>query len=144
MEDSDRALPAVNHHDGKAIGGLNGEQEARRVGEESVAGGWFIGKLGDRVNDVGVDLAERRQRPGMAAASAQLGEELGAIALDRSLGVCLRKAEVQGPAAIDARVAAWSGREPMNEPGEFLKTKGLEDRQFGLRGDPGCHGNHLS
>ena len=32
----------------------------------------------------------------------------------------------------------------MNEPGEFLKTRGLEDRQFGLRGDPGCHGNHLS
>jgi hypothetical protein len=73
MENADRALSAIDHDDGKAVGGLNGEQEAGRIGEEAIACGRFIGGCGDRMNDVGVNLTERHERPGMAASDAQLG-----------------------------------------------------------------------
>jgi hypothetical protein len=32
----------------------------------------------------------------------------------------------------------------VNQPGEFLKMRSLEDREFGFRKDPGRHGTILA
>lgn len=144
VEDANRALPAIDHDDRKAVGGLDGKQESRCAGEKAVADERFGRRAGDRVNDVGVDLAERCERPGMPAAGTKFAEERGAISLHVGSAVCFGEAEIERLAAVDARVAALPGRKSMNQPRAFLKMRGLEDGELRVCRDPGWHGTILA
>lgn len=96
------------------------------------------------MNNVGVDLTQRHQRPGMAATDAEFTEERGAIASHVGSAIRFSEAKVERMTAVDARVAALPGGESVNQPPEFLKMRGLDDRGLGFCRDPGWHGTILA
>ena len=63
MKHADGAVFGINQHHGQAVGSLNCEEESGSCGDQAVSGEEFAGNRIDTVNDVGMDLAKRDQRP---------------------------------------------------------------------------------
>jgi hypothetical protein len=106
----------VDQNHRKAIGGLNGEQEAGSCGDESVAADRLSGNGIDVVDDVGVDLTDGNQGPEavavelrstgqpraavptwifsctLAGSGSEFPEEGGAVAFNRGAGVVFGEA----------------------------------------------------
>lgn len=80
MDSGYSALLGVYQEDGDAIGGLNGQQKARAIGDGGVPSarvGWSdAGVLVEKVNNIGMDLLQRNE---LKVVGAERGLEAAAI-----------------------------------------------------------------
>src|SRR5215510_6507586 len=104
----------------------------------------MVGRHLHPVNYVGVNLSQRHQSPGMPAVSSEHSEEGRAVTFDRSLGVLLREAEIQRPAPITPGATADASGKTVDQPGQLLKSPGLQNGQLGFGSAPGWHAFILS
>ena len=83
------------------------------------------------MNDVGVDLAQRNQRPGFAlsADGAELFQKHRPVTLNRALGVVPGKTEVQARTTISGRASARTGGKSVNQPGKPHQLLGMQNCQ---------------
>ncbi len=83
VKHADSTAFRVNEDDGQTVGGLNGEQQIGRGGDQAIAHKGRVGRRYDEVDQIGVDLAKRNQGPEPAlVVSAQFFQERCAVALD--------------------------------------------------------------
>src|SRR6202035_2697363 len=81
-------VPGVDKNNRQAIGGLYAKQQAGSRRDQAVAGKLRFGRRIDKMNDVGMYLAQRHQRPRFLY-DAEVAQKRGAVALDGGFGVVL-------------------------------------------------------
>jgi hypothetical protein len=138
-----RASPAgVKHADhfplgvyqnhGQAVGGLNRKQQTGRCTDQPITGErlftWRIRNRIRAVNDVGVDLAERNQRPEGAGGfprtatlvrdGPNFAEKGRAVPFDGGANIVLGEAQIEIALAVRAGESAHPRREAMDKPGK--------------------------
>ena len=141
MEDTDGSALAVDQNDRQAIGSLHRKQNSRRAGDQAIADKWCRRRFCDAMDEIGMDLSQRDQRPRfLPSHHPNAAEKRLAIALDRSSRIMPGEAKIQGIPAIDTREPTGAGRKTMHQPWDGIERLGAEDRKFGpLRG----HGQDL-
>ena len=112
--------PDVNENYRDAIGGQNAKQNARRVGNHAITGERMLRWTVNGVNDIGVNLAKRDERPGVSVITRKLLQEAISIALDGNVIVPGGKTQVQYAASVSAGIASRASAEPVNQPGNGL------------------------
>lgn len=115
MKYADCALLCIHHNDWDTVGGLHRQHQGGRAGDETVSGEMFRRNAGDAVDQVGMNLPKRDQRPGYALCKAF--DEGISSAFDCQPGGVFRESKITG----DARA------EPVHEPGEFSQGCTLQD-----------------
>ncbi len=121
------AVFGVDEDNGKAVGGLNADQQSRSRRDQSIAKKLSFRRSVDEVDDVGMKLTQRHQWPGLRACSAfppiasslEFLEKRGAVAFDCCLGIARGESQVESAASEGARESAHARGKTMNEPGEF-------------------------
>jgi hypothetical protein len=124
VDGGDGPFFVVDEEDGDAIGGLDGEEEARAVGDGGVAAAGVGGRGVEEMDDVGMELFERDQGE---AGGAESGLEAAAIFEDVFAGVPVGEAEVEDFFGFKGGDAAGAGGEAVEEEGEFGEGGDLEE-----------------
>ena len=68
VKHSDGLLPGIYQDDRKAIGGLDGKENAGCARDEAIANQWLFRKFGHAMNKIGVNLAEGDEWPRLLTA----------------------------------------------------------------------------
>jgi hypothetical protein len=68
----------------------------------------------------------------MLIVNSELSEEGGPVTLDRRCGVLLGEAKIQRAFSITAGRTANPSGEPMDQPGQLLKSPDLQNVQLGF------------
>lgn len=125
VEDSNGMAFGINQNHRQTVGGENSEQDARCPGDKPISSERVFGRLGNAVNDVGVNLPKGDEGPSFTLgrtrrawlhACDKCANELLPVALHRGPRVVLRKSEVQCFSAVNFRNSTGSRAEPMHQP----------------------------
>src|SRR5947209_6819016 len=125
MKHPDGFVSRIRQDDWKTIGSLNGQHEPGHAGDQPIAGK-LAGITGfHNMNDVGMNLPKRNQRPFRCTQAAQ---ECLSIIFNRRAGVFFGEAQVQRFLfAIHAGKSTCAGAEAMNEPRNLPERSSLQD-----------------
>jgi len=118
------AVLGIGEKDGDAVGGLDGEEEARSFCERSIAITGFFGGRGERPDDGGMDLFEGDEWEFL---SAEGSLKFLAVFEDVFAGVPFGEAEVEYALAVEVGDTAGGGAEAVEEPGKFSEGVEFED-----------------
>lgn len=102
MKGAHHAALYVDHQHRHAVGGLDGQQQIRRVGDQAIASYRLARRSVDAAHDGGVNLFHLHQRPWIASGVRRLHrvQERAAIPLDVGPCVVLGEVEVERLAAV--------------------------------------------
>ncbi len=135
MNGGDGAFLRVNEKNGNAVGRLHAEQQAGVIRGGGVALAGVRGRGGEKVDSVGVNLLERRERERF---SAQGGLPELAILGDVFACVPLHEAKIQNLLAFEGTDPAGTRAESVDEPGKFAEGRELKNLQAaGMAHHPG-------
>ncbi len=129
MECTDGTALHVGDQNRNTIGGLDGQQQTRGIGNQPVARKWLTRSSVNLMHERRMDLLELHQRPGTSVVpgcSHRLQKQC-AIALDVLQRVMLGQAEIEGVAAVAGRNAALPGAESVHQPGKLRQKLGAQD-----------------
>ena len=148
MKHTHSVLPGVDENNGQAVGGLNAEQQTRSCGDQAIAGEWRFGGRVDEADDVGMNLAQRNQRPRFGfvirfALGAELTQERGAVSLDGGFGVVFGESKVERVLAIYTRESARPRGKAMDKPRDSAQMLSRNNIKLSLLGVPLRHSTML-
>ena len=103
---------------------MHAEEEARAVGDGSVALAGFRGWGVEKMDGIGMDLFQRDE---LEIRCAEGGLETAAVFKDVFFGVPFGEAQIENFLGVLEGDAAGLGAEAMDEPGEFYERGNLED-----------------
>ena len=82
------------------------------------------------MNEIGVDLPQRDQRPRMLPASAKCDQKSRPVALNGAPCVLFGESEIESLATVYARSTAWACGKSVHEPRQSLKTIRVKNSDF--------------
>ena len=130
---------------GETVSGLNCQQDSRSCRDHAISGKRVIHGAAYEVNEVGMKLAQRDQRPSFPAFDgAKLLEEGGAVALNSSTRIFFGEPEIQGITAVGTGSPPPAGGKTMDQPGKMFERSSLEYGDFRLLRAIGRHNNILT
>ena len=128
-------LLGIYENDRQAIGSLDAEKNTGRAGDEAIADQRFFRHAGDAVDEVGMNLTQRDQRPRLLAGGSAEPEHKGRpVPFDCGARILFGESKIESASTINARRTAESGAESVNQPGnasEDFRTKDGQSRSFG-------------
>lgn len=129
VKGADGLPPGIDHQHRNAIGGLDGQQQARGVGDQTITGERLTERPIDPVYDGGVNLLHLKQGPGMSvrAQRTHFAKKQPAIVIDVFSRVVRCETEIQGAAAITCGGAAETRAEAVDQPWQGLEIRRAQD-----------------
>ena len=110
-------LLCVDQQDREAIGGENAERHAGEISDQAIAHQPIRLARANNMNNIGMNLSHRDQRPWLAFVGGAGGDEhCLAIALHGGAEIVFGEANVQRSSAIAGGKAAGACRESMDKP----------------------------
>ena len=92
------------------------------------------------MNNVGVNLAQRDQRPQFfARLSVQVPQESGPVAINCRFGIVFGKPEVEGVFSVGAGRSSHTSGKSVDEPWELAQLSGAKDGNLVLAGSKLWH-----
>jgi len=131
VEDAYRATFRIHQNDWQAVSGLNTQKKTRRAGDEAIAHELLLDWFGNTVNEIGMNLARRDQRPAILAVDGtELPQEYFAVALDRAAGIMFGEPQIESLSAIHPGEAAEPGAESVDQPWGPNEVRSTQDRRL--------------
>ena len=102
---------------GETVSGLNCQQDSRSCRDHAISGKRMIHGAAYEVNEIGMNLAQRDQRPVfLAFDGAKFLQEGGAIALDIGARIFFGEPKIQGISSVGPGKSSATGGEAMDQP----------------------------